>query len=489
MNIFDGLSDRLKKIQVIKLLGEGFLLDELYLNRVEITLLLLLKIMKLEILENENRRKNDLVNYTKEIVDNLGLKQHNADILRIVDGVINYKDPRMGNSFKSNIYNEEKNIYEEFSFRYLTNDKNYSKWEKGGETVYKLTNISKEMIFLTRDIIEEFEFDVEQFYTLQLIKSGNFNKAKSAVNNLLLKVRKLIEKENEYREDILSNPKNMFYNKKNKYDIEKQFKEEQKVFDKIFKWKNKVSKMDSKTRKEAIEVFVNLEKARRMHDRLAALTVKNFELEVRIRKEYPIFFCKTTTLSFKKDIWQEHIDSKGLPSLDSLENIIAPLFSPIAEFIYPLDWAWQNQILSSNKPKSIDDIEVEFEKGWEKKEIDYDTLVECFKYVFDKLLNEKEFNISDFNNINENLKEKWIKDKINFELLIMFIITDIQLKLGEFSDNRLKVYNMLCKTDSKYKKLNGKVIKSKLDGKGIKWDKIEISGYKLFLKEDAYDEK
>ena len=484
MNIFDGLNDRLKKISVIKLLGEGFQLDELHDNRVEITLLLLLKVMKLEILENENRTKADLINYTKEIVNKLDLKNNSKDIIRLVDGVINYKDPKMGNSFKATIFNEESNQYEDFSFRYLVSDKNYSQWEKGGQTVYKLHNISKEMIFLTRDIIEEFEFDVEQFYTLQLIKSGNFNKAKSSVNNLLLKVRKLITKEIDYREDILNNPKNIFMSNKSKINIEKQFEEEQKVFDKIFKWKNRVTKMEPKARKEAIEVFINLEKARRMHDKLAAVTVKNFELEVRIRKEYPIFFCKTTTVSFKNNIWKEQIDSTGLKSFGNLEKIIAPLFSPEFEFVYPLEWAWQKQVLNSKDSQNNQKIKVEFEKGWEKEKIDYTLLVECFKFVFDKLLDNREISISEFDNLDGISKENWLKKKINFELLMMFIMTDIKLKTGNFSDNRLKVYNLLCEENDKYKKLNGEIITSKLYGSSIKWKDIEISGYKLFLKGD-----
>lgn len=484
MNIFDGFNDRIKKIYVIKLLGEGFQLEELHNNRIEITLLLLLKVMKLEIFDNENRTKSDLINYTKEIVSKLGLRNNHNDIKRLVDGVISYKDPKMGNSFKANIFNEETNLYEDFSFRYLISDKNYSQWENGGQTVYKLHNISKEMIFLTRDIIEEFEFDVEQFYTLQLIKSGNFNKAKSSVNNLLLKARKLIEKENEYREDILNNPKNIFLTKKSKIDIEKQFDEEQKVFDKIFKWKNRIIKMEEKDRKEAIEVFANLEKARRMHDRLVAVTVKNFELEIRIRKEYPLFFCKTTTVSFVNDIWRDKINVVGLKSFESLEQLIAPLFSPNLEFIYPLDWAWQNQILATNYRRDKQMIEVEYEKGWQKDAIDYDLLIACFKFVFDRLLYDGEIYISQFNDIGDHLKEKWLSKKINFELLMMFIMTDIQLKLGKFSDTRLKVFNLLCINDSKYKKLNNTTITSELYGEPILWDQIEISGYRLFIKGD-----
>lgn len=40
-----------------------------------------------------------------------------------------------------------------------------------------LNEESQEMIFITREILEEFGFDLEQFYTLQLIKTGNFVKS------------------------------------------------------------------------------------------------------------------------------------------------------------------------------------------------------------------------------------------------------------------------------------------------------------------------
>ena len=48
----------------------------------------------------------------------------------------------------------------------------------GGPTVYMLTEESQEMIFITREVLEEFGFDLEQFYTLQLIKLATFPKLK-----------------------------------------------------------------------------------------------------------------------------------------------------------------------------------------------------------------------------------------------------------------------------------------------------------------------
>ncbi len=52
-----------------------------------------------------------------------------------------------------------------------------------------LTEEAQEMIFITREILEEFGFDIEQFYTLQLIKKGNFTKAQNSIDNLIARVK------------------------------------------------------------------------------------------------------------------------------------------------------------------------------------------------------------------------------------------------------------------------------------------------------------
>src|SRR5699024_11024929 len=109
------------------------------------------------------------------------------------------------------IFNEATSSKKEYSFRYFTSDREHSHWDRGGPTVYMLTEESQEMIFITREILEEFGFDLEQFYTLQLIKSGNLSKANNSIEGLIARVRTLINREKDYRRHIIRNPQNIFF--------------------------------------------------------------------------------------------------------------------------------------------------------------------------------------------------------------------------------------------------------------------------------------
>ena len=107
-----------------------------------------------------------------------------------------------------------------------------------------LTEESQEMIFITREILEEFGFDIEQFYTLQLIKTGNFTKAQNSIDNLIARVRTLIRREKNYRQDMVRDPQVIFFDRqrnprKTEEEIRKQFEDEQKVFDDMFSWKSR----------------------------------------------------------------------------------------------------------------------------------------------------------------------------------------------------------------------------------------------------------
>ncbi len=129
---------------------------------------------------------------------------------RIVDGTLWYREPNRQEAFSTKIYNENINSKEEYIFRYFQADRENSHWEESGPTVYMLTEEAQEMIFITREILEEFGFDIEQFYTLQLIKKGNFTKAQNSIDNLIARVKTLINREREYRSAIIRDPQNIF---------------------------------------------------------------------------------------------------------------------------------------------------------------------------------------------------------------------------------------------------------------------------------------
>lgn len=394
--------------------------------------------------------------------------------------------------FSCYIFDEETRTHELYKFRYLKPDREHSQWEKGGSTVYMLTEEAQEIIFITREILEEFGFDIEQFYTLQLIKSGNFNKAQNSVSNLIARVRTLIRREKDYRQDVLRNPQIIFMDSRNSRrksedEIKRQFEDEKKVFDDMFSWKNRLSSFPTDARAEAEQVFESLEIARALHDMLAKLVVENMAFEVEIRVKYPDSFWKTSNLTFKKDIWQNIIDKKGLEDFDVLEILLNPLFSPEADFIYPLEWAWEEQKI---KKTAVDEIyeDLTEEETWQPQSTDWEIVVELWEEIFDELLEKGEFSITELQDIDNFKKQKWLIQKKNIELFMMFVVTEIELKLEaheghETNDDRLELFRRLCDKDPKYKKLIGRKISSiNEEGKQpLTWEELYVSPYKIKL--------
>jgi hypothetical protein len=487
-----GLKDRLKKTQAIRMLGTGMDVGELSDYAHEICLLLLLKVFRREITENPNRTRQDLIYITEEILREMSLTASKYMVGRLVDGVLWYKDPNRQEPFSCYIFDEETRTHELYKFRYLKPDREHSQWEKGGSTVYMLTEEAQEIIFITREILEEFGFDIEQFYTLQLIKSGNFNKAQNSVSNLIARVRTLIRREKDYRQDVLRNPQIIFMDSRNSRrksedEIKRQFEDEKKVFDDMFSWKNRLSSFPTDARAEAEQVFESLEIARALHDMLAKLVVENMAFEVEIRVKYPDSFWKTSNLTFKKDIWQNIIDKKGLEDFDVLEILLNPLFSPEADFIYPLEWAWEEQKI---KKTAVDEIyeDLTEEETWQPQSTDWEIVVELWEEIFDELLEKGEFSITELQDIDNFKKQKWLIQKKNIELFMMFVVTEIELKLEaheghETNDDRLELFRRLCDKDPKYKKLIGRKISSiNEEGKQpLTWEELYVSPYKIKL--------
>ncbi|ODS50611.1 MAG: hypothetical protein A8274_427 [Halanaerobium sp. 4-GBenrich] len=490
-----GLNERLKKTKAIAELGQGMDAGSLNEYSHQISLYLLLKVFKREINNNEQRSRSDLLQLTVEILKEMRLEINMEEVERLVDGVLYSGDPKQQSYFHVKIYDETAGDFKDFKYRYLIPDREASNWQEGGSTVYRLSEISQEIIFITREILQEFGFDLEQFYTLQLIKNGNFKEAKGSVSNLIARVRNLIKKEKDWREDILRNPGLIFSaykerRRRTEAEVREQFKEEKKVFSDIFVWRDRLDTFENADQKEGELLFEELERARSLHDYLAELTVSNLSLELQLRRENPDIFWQTSRLSFKKDFWQNTVLKSGLPQIDDLEKMLNPLFSPEQDFIFPLDWAWSEQQLYSYLEESEGEIAtLEIETAPER-EIDWGLVVELWQHVFTELFKKGEFKLSALNKLSPEQKEKWLSQQLNLELFMMFIITDIKLKIVEEYpglDERLLLFNKLVKVEPELAELEGRKISARLTGSSKKvnlLDQFIISPYKIYLEED-----
>jgi len=486
MDIYNGLFERLKIIKAISSLGTGRQFGKLSLHSQSIALQLLLYVMKHEMLENDQRRKEDLIHYTREILSKMNLVSDEGEVVTIVESIIHCGAYEKGESFNHELFNEKTGQLEPFSFRYLVTDKEASQLEKGGRTIYKLTDLSKEIIFMTREILDEYGFSVEQFYVSQLIKNGNFSDARGAVDNLIMKVKDLIKDEEVFYDNIIRNPRNIFLKHRslNSNIIKQQFKEETEVFGKMFKWKTLLLKSESEEKKKSgEEIFEKLDYARVLHDVLAEKVIENMELKIRIRSQYPDLLWQQQNYSFKEHIWEGIIDQRGLDSMDTFEKILAPLFSPVMDFIYPLDWAWQGQQKQSTIETSLDDLHFEIDEGYQVPPIDFELMKTLFLPIFFSLLSKGCYDVGSLDEISLEDKKKWLSQRINIELLMMYAMTPLVLKAGNSSDLRLKLFNALLLEEPKLNQLIGKRINARLTGQPIHWEVLEISPYELYLEE------
>lgn len=490
MSIEKGFFNRMKKLQPIRMLGTGMDLGVLNEHAYEICFLLIQNIFLRELRENSNRTRSDMVFITEKILKDMDLPYDKEIINRIVDGTLWYREPIRQEGFNTRIYNEATGQTEDYIFRYFKVDRDHSYWEQGGSTVYMLTEESQEMIFITREILEEFGFDLEQFYTLQLIKTGNFSKAGSSIDNLTARVKVLIAREREYRQDIIRDPQNIFFDrsvrgKKTEDEIKEQFQDEQKVFENMFSWRNRYDSLPEEKKRQAEMMFDSLERARTLHDNLANYVMSNLALELEIRVKYPESFWSIPSLSFKKDIWQNHIVKDGLKHMDDLEKVISNLFSPELEFIYPLEWAWSEQMVRS-KIRPIKEEDAQEELKWEFREIDWDLLVELYDEVFSCLLDQGEFSILELKHKDADEKKKWLSQRENIDLFMMFVISETVLNLDYIGeDERLKVFELACLNNPRLKVLQNKKILSRIENTNeqLNWRELFISPYTIYVGE------
>lgn len=490
MTIEKGFFNRMKKMQAIRMLGSGMDLGELNEYAYEICFLLIQNIFKREITENPNRTRNDMLFITEKIINDMNLKCSRETVERIVDGTLWYRDPSKQESFSARIYNEVTGSKEEYLFRYFKIDRENSYWDNGGSTAYALSEESQEVIFITREILEEFGFDLEQFYTLQLIKTGNFSKARGSIDNLIARVRVLINREKEYRRDIIRDPQNIFFDrnirgKKTEDEIKDQFEEEQKVFHNMFAWRSRYESLPDDRKIEAEIMFDNLERARLLHDSLAKHVMENLALELEIRVKYPESFWNISNFSFKKDVWQNHIVKNGLNSMDDLEKLIFPFFSPNLEFIYPLEWAWSEQTVRVKRKEKNKDA-ISDDEMWEFRETDWKLLVELYTWVFKSLLEKREFSILELDSLSDLEKELWLSQKENIDLFMMFVIAETVLETeytGE--DDRLKLFKLLCEKNPEFISLKNKKLLSRIDNyrENLNWNELSVSPYTIFIEE------
>ena len=480
-----GFMERMKIMSGMRMLGTGMDIGNMQPYGYQIAFSLILKVFRKQIQDDNSRTKKDLLEMTKQITKEMNVSVEKEEyILRLVEGVL-WSDRNKQSHFESIIFNEKTNEYEVDKFKYFEEDFSDELWGKSPSTIYKLTTRAEQMIFITREIMEELEFDLEQFYTLQLIKNGYYKEAINSVVSLIGNVKRLINKEKQYSINIQRNPgiiisENRINRRKKKEEINKQFEEEQKMFKTMLRWKEHVA--PEKEKQNVEKLFEDIEKARKYHDILAKTVLSNISYEIELRLKSPQSFWKLSNISFKKNYWEDEILKKGVGDFDIFEDLLTDLFSVEIPFIFPIDWAFSEQITTNKmmqevREKENQQIEVP------QKEIDWEKAIKQYMPIFEKLLVNKKLTYKEL----EKLIWDWEENVFLIDILMMFVLSDTKLKyikeITNQSDIRLALFSKLCNEDQKYLELSGKKIVVKLneDVNCLMGNKVKISPYELFL--------
>jgi hypothetical protein len=491
---WQGFGERVKRLNPIWNLASGMQLSGLKDYAQMLALSVLLEVFYREIDNNPDRKKQDIVNITKSCLDDLNIRSEleiqDEIIQRFVDGLLWSGQAVLQQPFSAKWFDEKDKEMKEQRFRYLVEDRETSQWEKGGKTVYRCSDEAKELIFMSREILQELEITIDQLYVEHLVKNGHFQQALSGLDDLMARVKRMIARELDYRERMKRNPKIIFQQEhqlrsSREQEVKTQFQEEKKRFAQMRTLLQRIT-----TTNQHFEIFEKLEQTRRIHDSLAGHVVENMRLEIDLRYEFPNLFWKQQQVTFQKSYFQDWLVSEGVPTPDDLGIILEPLFSPQPHFMYPLDWSWMEQETELRHTHAEEKEEEEQEETvYQKREVDWEKIVRLWEPIFVELLEKGEFRLSSMRQIPESLQEKWLEQKEAIDLWLLFhsepiTITFIEKEKNQ-SDERLQLIQQLILRQERFKGLEGKTLLSFIEPNEtmVHWKGVSISPFVLQIME------
>lgn len=489
---WQGFGERMKRLNPIWNLASGMQLAGLKDYAQMLALSVLLEIFYREIENNPDRKKQDIVGITKSCITDLkiDIEADNQEelIQRFVDGLLWSGQAELHQPFSAKWFDEKEQEIKDHRFRYLVEDRETSQWEKGGKTVYRCSDEAKELIFMSREILQELEITIDQLYIEHLVKNGHFQQALSGLDDLMARVRRMIARELDYRESMKRNPKIIFQQEHelrsgHEQEVKKQFQEEKTHFQQMRQLLQRIS-----TSNQHYEIAEKLEQTRRIHDQLASHVVENMRLEIELRYEFPNLFWKQQHVTFQKSYFQDWLLLEGLPEPEDMGILMEPLFSPQTHFIYPLDWSWMEQDTDIQQEEKSEQVEEEKEEVvYQKREVDWEKVVRLWEPLFVELLEKGECHLSRLREIPESLQEKWLEQKEAVDLWLLFHSEPLVIPFidrdKEQSDERLVLLNHLVRQQERFLKIEGRSITSFIDANQpmIHWKGVSISPFVLCI--------
>ncbi|WEG11166.1 hypothetical protein PU629_13410 [Pullulanibacillus sp. KACC 23026] len=491
---WQGFGERIKRLNPIWNLATGMQLSSLKDYAHMLGLSVLLEMFYREIENNHNRKKMDLIDIAKSCLDDLPIENKldiNDDVIeRFVNGLLWSGQSELQQPFTAKWFDEKEDQIKEQRFRYFVEDRGASQWERGGKTVYQCSDEAKELIFMSREILQELEITIDQLYIEHLLKNGHFNQALSGLDDLMARVKRMIAREIDYQDRMKRDPKVIFQqgvelHAQREQEVKQQFQEEKQRF---FQMRSLINRLQNS--QEQYEVSEKLEQTRKLHDQLAGQVINNIRLEIDLRYEFPNLFWKQNHISFQKSYFQDWIAAEGLPQPDNMTMILEPLFSPRPDFIYPLDWSWMEQETEmTREEKPENDTPEEDPITYRKREVDWEKIVLLWEPLFVELLEKGEVHLSKLRDLSETLQKKWLEQKEAIDLWLLFHSEPLMISIADLekeqTDERLLLIQKLHERQERFSRLDGKQIVSAIDPNEpmIEWTGISISPFILRLEQ------
>lgn len=496
---WDGFSQRMQRLNPLFELGRGMEVGELKPYIQTILMQVLLNIFYRELNDNDDRRKSDIKYMVEDSIKQMKLLADDKQIERITSGLLYQGKEEYSKPFEAFYYDEIKQTWETQTFRYVTMDELYTNLEIGGAIVYKLTDVAQEMIFMSREMAEEFSITIEQLYSMQLIKNGNFRKATRNLDHLISRVNRLMANEFTFQKEMINNPKILLVEEErqradNRVEIEKQFEEEKEHFRTIHSMLEKTKQRNEESDYIQKELFLLQEKirhTRQLHDRFAKLVIQNISYEMKLKAENPSLFWENSIVSFREHIYENRIMKDGVQRFDVVEKLLSLLFSPKNEFILPLDWVWGEQEFAE---KAMIDpvIDEEGEENFTRLRVtNWDSVIKAWSYVFQYLQTYREFSLADLSAMPLEVQDLWFEESETIDLWMMFDkkplkVQVLQRKEETLSDEREILLYKLMKEYPQFQIFEGMKLYTMFDDQAepFIWYKTKMTPFKICVQEE-----
>jgi hypothetical protein len=496
---WEGFAQRMQRLNPLFELGRGMEVGELKPHIQTILMQVLLIIFYRELNDDDHRRKSDIKYMVEDSIKQMKLLADDKQIERITSGLLYQGKEEYSKPFEALYYDEIRQSWETQVFRYVTMDELYTNLELGGSIVYKLTDVAQEMIFMSREMAEEYSITIEQLYSMQLIKNGNFRKATRNLDHLISRVNRLMSKEFSFQKEMLNNPKILLMEEEmqradNRAEIEKQFEEEKNHFRTITSMIDKTKRRneeDDYIQKELILLQEKIGHTRQLHDRFAKLVIQNISYEMKLKVENPSLFWENSLVSFREHYYENMFMKAGFQRFESMESVLTPLFSPKNEFILPLDWIWGEQEFDE-KQQTDPLIEDEMEEGINRLRVtNWESVIKAWSYVFQYLQTYREFSLADLAELPLEVQDLWIEESETIDLWMMFDKKPLKVQVlnrkeETLSDEREILLYKLMKEYPQFQAFEGMKIFTMFDprAKPFLWQRIKLTPFKIGIQEE-----